>query len=158
MLDSRMNYYIEVQGKSIETMQHFNFYNKSDNSANALTQCVIDWIMWNGGQAERISTTGRMIDNTKVIKNVLGHRILTGEKKYIPGTGTKGSADISATIPKNFSGQIVGVSVKLEVKFGKDVQSDAQKKYEQSINEAGGIYVIVRDMDSFLEWWDGFIS
>jgi hypothetical protein len=48
----------------------------------------------------------------------------------------------------------VGVSVKIEVKYGKDRQSEDQKKYEHSINEAGGIYVIARNIDDFIQWYD----
>jgi hypothetical protein len=44
--------------------------------------------------------------------------------------------------------------VKIEVKYGKDRQSEDQKKYEHSINEAGGIYVIARNIDDFIEWYD----
>ena len=44
----------------------------NDNSANALTQATIAYIKLIGGQAERISTTGRMINNTKTFTNVIG--------------------------------------------------------------------------------------
>jgi hypothetical protein len=42
--------------------------------------------------------------------------------QWTKGTSTAGSADISATIK--------GRSVKIEVKIGKDRQSEAQKKYQ----------------------------
>jgi len=70
--------------------------------------------------------------------------------KWTPGQGTKGTADISATIR--------GRSVKIEVKYGKDRQSDDQKRYQQQIETAGGIYIIVRNMDEFIEWFDEFIQ
>ena len=34
----------------------------TDKTANGLTKCVIAWINLHGGQAERINTTGRMIE------------------------------------------------------------------------------------------------
>jgi len=118
----------------------------SDNSTNGLTKCVIDFLNFSGHQAERISTTGRWIVEKNNIKG--GY--------YIPGTGTKGSADISATIkPNNFP---FGVSVKIEIKFAKDRQSDVQKQYEQHIQSAGGVYIIVRDFDEFVEWYDNFMN
>jgi hypothetical protein len=137
-----------------EDLQSFNFYTKTDNSANHLTGCIMDWIRYNGGQAERINTMGRRIDNTKISKDVLGGTRLIGSVSWQKGTGTKGSADISATIPMQVNGIKFGVSVKIEVKYGKDRQSEDQKKYEHTINEAGGIYVIARNIDEFVEWYD----
>jgi hypothetical protein len=103
----------------------------TDKTANGLTKMIIDWINYNGGQAERISTTGRY---------------LVAQRKWIKGTGTKGSADISATIQ--------GKSVKIEVKIGKDKMSEDQHKYQESIEKAGGIYYIAKDFDSFYEWYN----
>lgn len=134
----------------------------SDKGANALTKCVIDWIRFSGGQAERISTTGRPIDNTKVVTDVIGRQRTVGSVDWIKGTGTKGSADISATIkPKQQEGNLhsqFAASVKIEIKYGKDRQSKEQKKYEESINAAGGIYLIVRNFDEFVAWHDDFIG
>lgn len=118
----------------------------SDRTANGLTKCIIDFIKYSGGQSERINTMGRMIDNTKTVSNVLGQSYRIGSKKWIKGTGTKGSADISATIQ--------GRSVKIEVKIGKDRQSDDQKNYEHQITRAGGIYYIAKDFDSFFHWYN----
>lgn len=120
-----------------------------DNSANNLTKCIIFWIKAMGGQAERISNQGQYRAGNKI-------QVGTGEiaytkqlpGKWTPGTGTKGTADISATIR--------GRSVKIEVKQ-KDKQSEAQKQYQQSIESAGGIYQIFRDFDSFVLWYEKFI-
>lgn len=132
----------------------------AENGANALTKCVIDWINFSGGQAERISTTGRPIDNTKISTDVIGRQRTIGSVEWIPGTGTKGSADISATIkPKPQEGNLhsaFAVSVKIEIKYGKDKQSANQKRYEEAITNAGGVYLIVRNMDDFIEWYDNF--
>lgn len=118
----------------------------TESSANSLTKAVIKWIQLHGGQAERINTMGRMIDTRKVVTNVVGQQSLIGSMKYIPTTGTKGSADISAVIN--------GKAVKIEIKYGKDRQSEAQKIYEYEITKAGGIYLIVRTFDNFVKWWD----
>jgi hypothetical protein len=118
----------------------------SDNSANGLTKCVIDLINYEGYQAERISTQGTYVEGAK-IKVGENERQLKG--KYIPTQGTKGSADISATIR--------GRSVKIEIKQ-KDRQSEVQKQYQESIERAGGIYIIARSFDEFVEWFDLFIK
>jgi hypothetical protein len=122
----------------------------NDNSANALTKCIIDFLIFSGYQAERINTMGRYVDDSKIITDVVGFQRKIGSGKYIKGTGTKGSADISATIK--------GRSVKIEVKYGKDRQSDYQKEYQQAIERAGGVYIIARDFDGFKEWYDNFIK
>jgi hypothetical protein len=116
------------------------------NSANSLTQCIIKYIKLTGGQAERISTTGRMLDQSKVVTNVLGQRYRIGSSKYIPGTGTRGSADISAIVG--------GRSLKIEVKYGRDRQSSEQVAYQSSVEKAGGIYYLARTFDEFYEWYN----
>lgn len=117
-----------------------------DRTANGLTKCIIAWVNLNGGQAERISNTGRYIDNSRIVTDVLGNRKKIGSGKYIPGTGTNGTADISATIR--------GRSVKIEVKIGADKQSDAQKEYQKTVEAAGGVYFIAKDFDEFLNWYN----
>lgn len=116
-----------------------------DDSANGLTRCVIAYIQLLGGQAERINTMGRPIDQRKTFTDVLGHTRQVGSVKWIPGTSTRGSADISATIQ--------GRSVKIEIKFGKDRQSEAQRKYAREVEAAGGIYYVCKDFTSFVDWY-----
>lgn len=124
-------------------IDYIPLYKYTDKTANGLTRCIIDYLEFNGCQAERISTTGRMVDNTKTFTNVLGITKQIGSKKWIKGSGTKGSADISATIN--------GKSVKIEVKIGKDRQSEHQKKYQESIEKSGGIYLIAKSFEDFIK-------
>jgi hypothetical protein len=122
----------------------------NDNSANALTKCVIAWIQFMGGQAERISSQGQYREGAKIQvgSGMMAHtKQLPG--KWTPGQSTKGTADISATIR--------GRSVKIEIKQ-KDKQSEAQKQYQQAIENAGGVYIIVRNFDDFVIWYNDFIS
>ena len=118
----------------------------SDSSANALTRSVLAFINMSGYQAERINTTGMYRQGAK-LKVGEGTRQMPG--KWTKGTGTKGSADISATIN--------GRSVKLEIKYGKDRQSDDQIRYQEMIEKAGGVYLIVNNFDDFILWFDLFI-
>lgn len=117
-----------------------------DKTANGLTRCIIDFIELMGGQAERINNTGRQMDGRKTYTNVLGNRRTIGSIKWIKGSGTDGTADISATIN--------GRSVKVEVKIGKDKQSQKQKEYQQAIEKASGIYFIAKDFESFYTWYN----
>jgi hypothetical protein len=114
-----------------------------DKTANGLTKAITSFIQYNGFQAERINTMGTARENKRTDGKVIG-------VTWTKGTSTAGSADISATIR--------GRSVKIEVKVGKDRQSDAQKRYQESIERAGGVYMIARDFDSFVEWFDEFVK
>jgi len=115
----------------------------SDTTANGLTKCVIDFLNLSGHQAERISSMGRMIDKRKKSTDILGRERTIGSLTYIKGTSTNGTADISSIIN--------GKSVKIEIKIGKDRQSEAQKKYQQATEKAGGIYLITKSFDEFME-------
>ena len=114
-----------------------------DSTANGLTRAICDYINYHGYQAERINTMGTAREKKTTAGKVIG-------VTWTKGTSTAGSADISATIK--------GRSVKIEVKIGKDRQSDAQKRYQENIEKAGGTYIIAKDFDSFVEWYEKFIQ
>lgn len=120
----------------------------SDRTANGLTKCIITFLKLWGYQAERISNTGRMIDRRQKVTDVSGFTKVIGSTEWIPGTGTNGTADISATIN--------GRSVKIEVKIGRDAQSEAQKTYQYDVERAGGIYIVAKDFQGFYDWFCRF--
>ena len=121
----------------------------SDKNTNELTKSVLRFIKYSGYQAERINTMGVFRPAPKII-DVVGRSRTLGKGKWTKGTGTRGSSDISATIK--------GRSVKIEVKFGKDKQSDHQKSYQESIEKAGGVYIIAKNMTDFVDWYDKFFK
>ena len=111
----------------------------SDKTANELTKTICKFITYIGGQAERISNQGQYRDNTKVVTDVLGRQRTIGSGTWTKGQGTNGTADISSTIPiKMKNGQTIGLSLKIEVKIGKDRMSQAQGRYKQEIEKTGG--------------------
>lgn len=122
---------------------------KKAKTTNGLTQCIIHYFMCKGWLFERVNNQGRYIDNSRVIENVIGSKVI-GSKQWIPGTGQKGTADIH--------GVIDGKSVKIEVKNKKtrDRMSKDQKKYQDMTDISGGIYYIATDLESFLEWAEQF--
>ena len=115
----------------------------TDKTANGLTRCIVDWIRLNGGFAERVNTTGRPIDRTRVVTNTLGQKQRIGSIDWIPSGSTRGSADIHATI--------AGRSIFIEVKKGRDKLSEAQKQYRENVTQAGAVYFIAKDFDGFIQ-------
>lgn len=123
----------------------------TDKTANGLTKCVVDYVNLKGGQAERISTTGRYIDNSRIVTNVLNQTYKVGSGSWIPGNTRLGSADVSAVIPVIISGREIGLSVKFEIKIGKDKMSAEQIEYSKEIINAKGLYFVVKDFTDFYE-------
>jgi len=117
-------------------------------TANGLTKAVIKWIRLHGGQAERISVTGRMVDNRETYTDVLGRRCQMGSTQWIPGTMTSGSADISSII-RSHAGVVI--PWKIEIKIGRDRQSEKQKAYEAEVKGAGGHYSLVHTFEEFYQ-------
>ena len=118
-----------------------------DDDANSLTRCVIDFLNLSGHLAERINCTGRYMDRSQTFEDVTGKVRTIGTGQWIPTSGMKGTADISATIN--------GRSVKIEIKM-KDKQSEVQREYQRRIEAAGGIYLIVRSFAEFMDWYNQF--
>lgn len=116
-----------------------------DDTANGLTRCIIGYLHHKGWQAERINTTGIPVDTRHEVKDIIGHRRTIGGVTWRPGGSTVGSADISATIK--------GRSVKIEVKIGRDRQSEAQRQYQAAVEAAGGVYYIARNFTDFWRWY-----
>ena len=102
----------------------------NDTTANGLTACIVDFIRFNGGYAVRINTQGQYKEN-------IG--------KWVKGSTTKGTADVHAVVN--------GKHLSIEVKIGRDRQSEAQKQTEERIIQAGGLYFIARDLPSFIKWF-----
>lgn len=116
-----------------------------DRTANGLTVCIIDYVRLSGGQAERISSEGRVIDNRKTVTDVVGRTQTIGSIRRIKTSSQRGTADISATIK--------GRSVKVEVKIGSDRQSPLQREYQHQVEKAGGLYFVAKDFQSFFDWY-----
>lgn len=139
----------EYLKKKYPSVPYLPFTNYKEKTANGLTRMIIDFIKFKGFQAERISVTGRPLDNTKVVTDYLGNKRMIGSVQWIPPSMQKGTADISATIK--------GRSVKIEIKI-KDNQSEVQKEYQQQIEKAGGVYLLIRKFDQFYQWFNEFVK
>ena len=122
----------------------------SDKTANGLTNCIVSWLKLSGNFAERTGNTGRLIENRTTFVDCVGIPRVIGSSKWIKGSGTRGTSDVKALI--------AGKSVAIEIKIGADRQSEKQKEYQRQIEAAGGIYIIARTFDEFLQWYDKFME
>ena len=125
----------------------------TDATTNGLTKCVIDFIKFSGFHAERVNSTGAIKDNRKTSTDVLGNVRTIGSVQWIKSTTQTGTADISATVK--------GKSVRIEIKCeatGDRYQSEAQVQYQKQIEQAGGVYIVVRNFTQFYDWFNEFIK
>ena len=102
----------------------------SVKDANSLTKTVMRCLELHGCYVTRVQSQGQFNANTG---------------KWQHGTTRRGTADIHAVIN--------GQHVSLEIKWGKDRLSADQKKTAESVQAAGGLYVVVRDYDTFWTWF-----
>lgn len=123
--------------------------NYFDKTVNGLTKCIIDFLKFSGHQAERVNNKGRYLDGSKVVTDVLGDKRIIGSGKWIRSSMQKGSSDLSAVI--------FGKAVKIEIKI-KDSQSEAQKRYQQQVERAQGLYWMVRSFDEFLSFYNEILT
>jgi hypothetical protein len=130
----------------------------SDKTANGLEKAICRFLVLKGAQAERVKTMGRMIDDRKRVSDVMGRSYTIGSTKYIPGTGTKGSSDIAATLPLTIAGLKIGLKVAIEVKIGADKMSEHQHKYKADIEASGGRYLMVKTFDDFYQQYVNLIA
>lgn len=107
----------------------------SENNANHLTESCIWWVRVHGGSADRINN-GAVYDPRR--------------KVFRKGGTRKGIADIIGV----FRGKYLAI----EVKFGKDRQSADQKSMQAEIEAAGGIYILARTFDQFVEEFSRFME
>lgn len=114
----------------------------SDKNANGLTQCILKFFELKGIKAWRQQSGGRFIREQRVT-NVIGQSITTQKGRFIPQgkAGGKGAGDISAIISGKF--------VSIEVKIGKDRQSEDQKTFQKELENSGGVYFVTKTWNDF---------
>lgn len=108
----------------------------SDKTSDGLTRCIEDFInnLPDGvGEATRQNSTGTP------------RQMPDGSIKWSKSNTRKGIADVRGTYK--------GRSLNIEVKIGRDTQSDLQIKEMERVRRAGGIYWIVKTFPDFLNEW-----
>ena len=122
----------------------------TDKTANGLTKCVSEYLRLKGYWCERTGNEGRVIDTRKTYTDVIGQQKTIGSVKRIKSSGALGTSDLKAII----NGQFIAI----EIKIGKDRMSDSQKKYQEQVESAGGVYVVVKSFDQFVEWLNSLMN
>ena len=102
-----------------------------DKTANQLTQSIIKHLEINGHYASRIQSQGQYNPKLKI---------------WTKGNTRKGIGDIMAIIN--------GQTIMIEVKIGKDRQSKYQKETEQKVMASGGVYLIVKSFDQYMQLYE----
>jgi hypothetical protein len=121
--------------------------NYSDKTANGLTTLIKDFCDVNGVMCVRSGNEGRYRPGKNVV-DVIG-RTRVGKGTWLPGQNN-GMADLQITI----KGRIHYV----EVKVGKDRQSDVQKDFEDKAKRAGASYDIVKEWSDFYKLYAKWVS
>lgn len=114
----------------------------SDRTANGFAKAIIAYLQdYCGYMAYRQSTEGRYRPG-KVVVDVVGRqRTLKG--RYIPAA-KKGLGDVTAVLKG-------GKFVSIEIKIGRDRQREDQKTFEKQVTKVGGVYLLVRNWNEFLQ-------
>jgi hypothetical protein len=108
----------------------------NDTTANGLQRCIENFInhLPDGlGQATRINTTG------------MPRKMANGEIKWSTGNTRKGFSDIV--------GSYAGRFISIEVKIGRDKQTEAQCREQERVHKTGGVYILAKDFPGFLDQW-----
>jgi hypothetical protein len=110
----------------------------TDSTANGLTTAIIAFCELKDIFAMRTGSEGRYRQGSTVVDVIGRTRVMKGS--YLPGHSV-GQGDIQLTLN--------GKTISVEVKIGKDRQSDKQKEFQSKLQKAGGIYVIVKSWEDF---------
>lgn len=98
---------------------------------NALTNQVINYLLYNGHFASRIQSQGQYSPT---------------RGRWIKSKVRRGIGDIIACVNGKFW--------MIEIKTGKDRQSEFQKSVEQDVIKAKGVYLIVRTLGEFIGYYE----
>ena len=100
-----------------------------DDTANGLTACIVSYAKLCGAFASRLNNTG-------IYRN----------GKFTRSTSRRGLPDVLITHDS--------MSLFVEVKVRKDRMSTWQQAVRDDQRQAGGIYFVAHDFESFKQWFD----
>jgi hypothetical protein len=116
---------------------------KGPSPSSLLTDAVIKFIKLNGGAARRVNTVG----------------VWDAEQGIFRKGGMKrGFEDVDASFPIKINGIKFGLKVAIEIKIGRDTQSDHQLERQEELEKTGAIYLVAKDIDSFIQEFKKIIN
>lgn len=130
----------------------------SDKNTKGLTKCVVQFLIANNHLANEQHTTGTMIDKRQTITDCIGRQRQIGSIQWGNSRDEVGRADILAKIRIPYKDRFILVAWEIEIKFGKDRQSQKQKDYQNKIEGLDGRYDIIHTFDDFILLYDDFIK
>lgn len=122
------------------------------NSTNGLTTAVVQYITWNGHYANRINTQGQAVGEEV---QFAGGKVK--KLSWRKGATRPGTADIASkfNLPAKSP---YAIPVDIEIKWNKDTVKEAQVKEKARIESVKGVYVVVKSIEMFYEWFDEFVK
>ena len=102
----------------------------SDTTANGLTKSILTWLTLNGHYCSRIQSQGQFNPTLK---------------RWTKSTVRRGIGDVMAIIN--------GRTIMIEVKAGRDKLSKYQERTRKEVERSGGVYIMVRTFDEFMNWY-----
>jgi hypothetical protein len=123
------------------------------NTSNGLQRFIVNYVDWIGGLGNRINVMGRTIGKEY---NTTESGMVYDSRKQIGSSTKTGTADTDLQIPH--AKHYFGIHVYAEIKIGKDIQGTAQYRFMNKANAAAGIYVIIRNVDQWFDFYDKLIK
>ena len=111
----------------------------TEKGANELTRSIEAFIRYTGNYADRINNTGIYDPKTKEFRRANTRR---------------GIADVMATKRIEHQGRVFAITVAIEIKYGNDKLSEYQLRIKDDIERAGGLYLVARTWDQFINDWN----
>lgn len=109
------------------------------NTHKGFEQAVENYVKWKGGFAQNTPTIG----TPRFKEAMVGGKLVKEQAGWMNSKGGRGKQDIDLII--------AGVNVKVELKCEGDEQKKEQAKYQRRVQEAGGVYIILRSMHELYE-------
>lgn len=110
----------------------------TDKTANGLAKAIKAFCDLHGVMCSRTGSEGRYRPGKNVVDVVGRTRLMKGT--WLPGNNV-GQGDLQIVL----KGKIYSI----EIKIGKDRQSEVQKDFQEKLERAGGTYVIVKTWEEF---------
>ncbi|WP_421827099.1 hypothetical protein [Larkinella sp.] len=107
------------------------------NSSNALTKAVLKTFEIHGLYAVRVQSQGQFDPQLKIFRK---------------GTTRPGVSDVHCLLGGS------GRHCSIEIKYGQDKMSPAQRQTAKQVQESGGIYYVAKDFESFWRWFNDQIK